>query len=279
MVAFSPEREDPGNLTTPRRDIPKVLGGVDPHRHRRSPAALYGTVFHRTIPMSSPAAAEMTKLLENIYRSVNIALINEMKQLVHPPWASTFGRSSPPLPPSPSASSPSIPARALAATASPSTPSTSPGRLDSSASRPVSLRSLAKSTSRCPPMSSRKQKPRLQTRGKSLTAAKVLVLGVAYKRDVDDLRESPALTILDLLQRAGAHVAYNDPFFPTVTQGRHYNLHLTSTPLDDLAQYDCVLIVTDHTTYDYPAIVAQSRLVIDTRNATRGLTSSNIVRC
>ena len=119
----------------------------------------------------------------------------------------------------------------------------------------------------------------LERNGIALRGAKVLVLGVAYKRDVDDLRESPSLTIIELLKRAGADVAYNDPFFETVGRGRKYALNLTSTPLTELAGFDCVLIATDHSEYDYEKIVADSRLVIDSRNATKAYDSPKIVRC
>jgi UDP-N-acetyl-D-glucosamine dehydrogenase len=113
----------------------------------------------------------------------------------------------------------------------------------------------------------------------SLAGKNLLLLGIAYKRDVDDLRESPALTIFRLLQQAGAHVAYNDPFFPTVGAGRHYSLQTSSVPLDTVPNYDAVLLLTDHSAYDIPSLVAASRLFIDTRNATRGLTAANIIRC
>jgi UDP-N-acetyl-D-glucosamine dehydrogenase len=105
------------------------------------------------------------------------------------------------------------------------------------------------------------------------------VLGLAYKRDIDDLRESPSLTIIELLREQGATVAYNDPYFPTVGHGRHYDLNMNNTPLDNLDRYDAVVIVTDHSDYDYKAIVEQSRLVVDTRNATKGIDSPKIVRC
>ena len=114
---------------------------------------------------------------------------------------------------------------------------------------------------------------------KPLNGAKVLVLGVAYKKDVDDLRESPALTIIELLRRRGAEVAYNDPYFPRVGRGRHYDLNLDSAPLSDVGGYDCVMIVTDHSAYDYAGLVRDAQLVIDTRNATRGIESDKIVRC
>ena len=123
----------------------------------------------------------------------------------------------------------------------------------------------------------------LEQRGKKLANARLLVLGVAYKRDVDDLRESPALTIINMLQRAGALIAYNDPYFPTVGSGRKYDLKMHCTPVEDLGSYDCVLILTDHSVYDYPTIVAEAQLVIDTRNATRDATCgekrANVVRC
>jgi UDP-N-acetyl-D-glucosamine dehydrogenase len=102
---------------------------------------------------------------------------------------------------------------------------------------------------------------------------------VAYKRDIDDLRESPALTIIEELQRRGADVAYNDPYFPKVGRGRKYNLQMTCAPLENLGQYDCVLIVTDHSDYDYKKIVAESKLVVDTRNATKEIKSEKIVHC
>ena len=105
------------------------------------------------------------------------------------------------------------------------------------------------------------------------------MLGLSYKKDVDDLRESPALTIIELLQNRGAVVSYNDPYFPTVGHGRRYALNMTCTPLDDLGQYDCVMIVTDHSDYDYQRIVREARLVVDTRNATKGIDSPKIVRC
>src|SRR6202008_3916282 len=109
----------------------------------------------------------------------------------------------------------------------------------------------------------------LSQRRKSLCGSRVLLLGLAYKRDIDDLRESPSLTIIELLQKRGALVDYNDPYFPMVGRGRHYDLHMRSTPLDKIGEYDCVMIVTDHSSYDYERIVRESQLVVDTRNATR----------
>jgi len=114
---------------------------------------------------------------------------------------------------------------------------------------------------------------------KALNGSKVLVLGVAYKKDIDDLRESPALTIIESLQKEGAEVSYNDPYFASVGQGRHYKLNMKCASLDNLQQYDCVVIVTDHSNYDYGRIVDEAQLVVDSRNATRGIASSKIVHC
>jgi UDP-N-acetyl-D-glucosamine dehydrogenase len=113
----------------------------------------------------------------------------------------------------------------------------------------------------------------------ALRGAKILALGIAYKKDVDDLRESPSLTIIEGLRQRGADVSYNDPYFQVVGQGRHYNLNITCSPLTGLQDYECVLILTDHSDYDYERIVREARLVIDTRNATKGIASKNIVRC
>ena len=119
----------------------------------------------------------------------------------------------------------------------------------------------------------------LNQQRKSLNGSQVLVLGVAYKKDIDDLRESPALTIIELLQKEGAQVSYNDPFFEYVGHGRKYKLEMANTPLENLQRFDAVLIVTDHSSYDYNWIVDNAQLVIDTRNATKGIESVKIVRC
>jgi UDP-N-acetyl-D-glucosamine dehydrogenase len=114
---------------------------------------------------------------------------------------------------------------------------------------------------------------------KAMNGSRILMLGMAYKKDIDDLRESPSLTVIELLREQGAEVLYNDPYFPTVGRGRHYNLNMTCTPLTNLEQYDCVLIMTDHSDYNYQEIVNQSQLVVDSRNATKGIQSAKILRC
>ncbi len=277
LVAFSPEREDPGNMITPRRDIPKVIGGVE-SRAARAAEALYGTIFNKTVLMSSPAAAEMTKLLENIYRCVNIALVNEMKQLcikmgidiwevIDAAATKPFGFQA--FYPGPGVGGHCIPV--------------DPFYLSWKAEQygfSTRFIELAGEVNESMPQYVVQTAARaLERSGVALSGAKVLVLGIAYKRDVDDLRESPALTIIELLKRAGAEVAYNDPFFVTVGRGRKYTLNLTSTPLTELGRFDCVVVATDHSEYDYEKIVAESRLVIDSRNATKAYDSPKIVRC
>ena len=277
MVAFSPEREDPGNIITPRRDIAKVIGGVEP-RATAAASALYGSVFRKTVQVSTPAVAEMTKLLENIYRCVNIALVNELKQLCLRMgidiWEVIEAASTKPFGfqafyPGPGVGGHCIPV--------------DPFYLNWKAQQfgyQAKFIELAGEVNEAMPQYVVQSTARaLGREGISLRGANVLVLGVAYKRDVDDLRESPALTIIEGLAREGANVAYNDPFFPKVGRGRHYHLDMRSTPLEDLGRYDCVLIVTDHSLYNYAEIVEQARLVIDTRNATRSIDSPKIVRC
>ena len=277
MVAFSPEREDPGNTTTPRRDIPKIIGGVD-DRATAAAEALYGAIFTRTIRMSTPAAAEMTKLLENIYRSVNIALVNEMKQMCQSMgidvWEVIAAAATKPFGfqafyPGPGVGGHCIPVDPFYLTWK--------ARQFGFSTRFVELAGEVNES--MPSYVVQATQAALERAGSILRGAKILVLGIAYKRDVDDLRESPAVTILQLLRQAGVTVAYNDPFFPSVGEGRKYHLHLRSTALDSLEDYDAVLIVTDHSTYDYRDIVARSRLVVDSRNATQGIESTKIVRC
>ena len=276
-VAFSPEREDPGNDTVARHDIPKVVGGCGQVALELS-SAMYGSIFRRVVPVSSPSVAEMTKLLENIYRCVNIALVNELKQLcmkmgidihevIDAAKTKPFGFQA--FYPGPGLGGHCIPI--------------DPFYLSWKAKQfdfHTRFIELAGEVNTAMPYFVIDQiAAGLNEHSKSIKGSKILVLGLAYKRDVDDLRESPSLTILELLRHRGATVAYNDPYFPTVGHGRHYALNMTNTPLDNLGAYDAVVIVTDHTTYNYPKIVEQSKLVIDTRNATKGIVSEKILRC
>jgi UDP-N-acetyl-D-glucosamine dehydrogenase len=276
-VVFSPEREDPGNDSVARHDIPKVVGGCGPAAAELA-AAMYGTIFRRVVPVGSPAVAEMTKLLENIYRCVNIALVNELKQLcmrmgidihevIDAAKTKPFGFQA------------FYPGPGLGGHCIPIDPFYLSWKAREFDFRTRFIELAGEVNSAMPYFVLENLASGLNEHCKSIKGSKILVLGLAYKRDIDDLRESPSLTIIELLRDKGAIVAYNDPYFPTVGRGRHYDLNMTSTPVDNLAQFDAVLIVTDHTSYDYKAIVDQSQLVVDTRNATKGIESTKIVRC
>jgi len=276
-VAFSPEREDPGNDSVARRDIPKVVGGCGPAALNLA-SAVYGGIFNHTVPVSTPAVAEMTKLLENIYRCVNIALVNELKQLclrmnidifevIDAAKTKPFGFQA--FYPGPGLGGHCIPI-------DPFYLSWKARQFDFH-TRFIEL--AGQVNAGMPYFVVESIIEAMSQQGKALHGARVLVLGLAYKRDIDDLRESPSLTIIELLQKRGACVEYNDPFFPSVGQGRKYALNMTSTPLEQIPDFDCVVIVTDHSQYNYSLIVEKAKLVVDTRNATKGLEAANIVRC
>nr|WP_281292418.1 nucleotide sugar dehydrogenase [Terriglobus albidus] len=277
MVAFSPEREDPGNTDVERHDIPKVIGGID-RRASEAAEVLYASIFRRTVRVSTPATAEMTKLLENIYRCVNIAMVNELKQLcmrmgidiwevIDAAATKPFGFQA--FYPGPGIGGHCIPV--------------DPFYLSWKAKEyhfSTRFIELAGEVNRSMPEHViRSVVNALNDQGKSIKGAKVLMLGLAYKKDIDDLRESPSLPIYEMLEKKGAEVRYNDPYFPRVGSGRKYWLNTESAPLENLDQYDCVVIVTDHSAYDFEKIVAESRLVVDTRNATRGIRSPKIYHC
>jgi UDP-N-acetyl-D-glucosamine dehydrogenase len=276
-IAFSPEREDPGNTEVARRDIPKVVGGCGPAATQLA-SAMYGAIFRRVVPVSSPSTAEMTKLLENIYRCVNIALVNELKQLcmrmgidihevIDAARTKPFGFHA------------FYPGPGLGGHCIPIDPFYLSWKARQFDFRTRFIELAGEINTNMPYFVIEQIAASLNKQSKSLKGSKILVLGVAYKRDIDDLRESPSLTILELLREKGAAVAYNDPYFATVGHGRHYALNMTNTPLDNLGKYDAVVIVTDHSAYDYRTIVEQSQLVVDTRNATKGIDSPKIVRC
>ncbi|HWW16433.1 MAG TPA: nucleotide sugar dehydrogenase [Candidatus Dormibacteraeota bacterium] len=277
FVAFSPEREDPGNTSVARSDIPKVVGGVNPQASELA-AALYGSIFHLTVPVSSPAAAEMTKLLENIYRCVNIALVNELKLLCLRMgidiWEVIAAASTKPF-----GFHPFYPGPGLGGHCIPIDPFYLSWKAKEFDFRTRFIELAGEINNNMPYHVLASIGGALNQQKKSVNGSRVLVLGVAYKRDIDDLRESPALTIIELLQHEGAQVSYHDPYFPFIGKGRKYDLQMKRTELEQLGQYDCIVIVTDHSDYDYKKIVAEAQLVVDTRNATKGIDSPKVVRC
>ncbi len=277
FLAFSPEREDPGNNTIARSDIPKIVGGVDRCASEIA-TALYSSIFRRAVAVSSPTVAEMTKLLENIYRCVNIALVNELKllclrmnidiwEVIAAAATKPFGFHS--FYPGPGLGGHCIPV-------DPFYLSWKAKEFDF-ATRFIEL--AGEINMAMPYHIVEFITEALNARSKALKGSKVLILGVSYKKDIDDLRESPAITIIEILQKHGALVSYNDPYFPKIGKGRKYDLQMQRVPLEALGQYDCVVIVTDHSDYDYQQIVDEAQLIIDTRNATAGICSPRIVRC
>jgi UDP-N-acetyl-D-glucosamine dehydrogenase len=276
-LAFSPEREDPGNNSIARRDIPKVVGGLDPIASELT-VALYGSIFNRTVPVSTPAAAEMTKLLENIYRCVNIALVNELKllslrmgidiwEVINAAATKPFGFQ------------PFYPGPGLGGHCIPVDPYYLSWKAKEFDFHTRFIELAGEVNTSMPYHVVRSVATALNQQKKALNGSRVLVLGVAYKKDIDDLRESPALTIIELLQKEGAQVSYHDPYFPRIGKGRKYDLQMERALLDNIGEYDCVLIVTDHSDYDYQQIVRNAQLVVDSRNATAGMDTTNVVHC
>ena len=270
FLAFSPEREDPGNKQFGLAQIPKVVGGVNPPSGRAA-LALYAQVVARVVPVSSTRAAEMAKLLENIFRCVNIALVNELKLLCQrmgvDVWEVIDAAASKPF-----GFMPFYPGPGLGGHCIPVDPfylSWKAREYDFS-TRFIELAGEVNTAMPYHVVESLAEA--LNNHKKSLKGSKVLVLGVAYKKDVDDLRESPTLKIMEILQKRGAEFDYNDPHFPQLHKMRHYDYsQMKSVPInkETLAKYDAVLIATDHSSYDYSAIVESSKLVVDSRNATK----------
>jgi UDP-N-acetyl-D-glucosamine dehydrogenase len=270
FLAFSPEREDPGNKQYGLSQIPKVVGGLNPPSARAA-QALYGQVVGRVVAVSSTRAAEMTKLLENIFRCVNIALVNELKLLClrmgMDVWEVIDAAATKPF-----GFMPFYPGPGLGGHCIPVDPFylSWKAREYDFATRFIELAGEVNTAMPYHVVDSIAEA--LNQHKKSLKGAKLLVLGVAYKKDVDDLRESPTLKIMEILQKRGAEFDYNDPYFPHLHKMRHYDYsQMKSVPLsaETLGKYDAVVIATDHSSYDYAAIVDAAKLVVDTRNATR----------
>jgi UDP-N-acetyl-D-glucosamine dehydrogenase len=281
-LAFSPEREDPGNKQFGLAQIPKVVGGINPASGRAA-VALYAQIVSKVVPVSSTRAAEMVKLLENIFRCVNIALVNELKQLslrmdldiwevIDSAATKPFGFM--PFYPGPGLGGHCIPVDPYYLSWK--------AREYDFATRFIEL--AGEINTAMPYNVVDALVTALNSHEKSVKGSKILLLGVAYKKDVDDLRESPSLKLLELLSARGAVLDYNDPYFPALFKMRHYdysNMKSVELSPERLASYDCVLIATDHTSYDYEAIVLNSKLVVDTRNATRHVKQNRekVVHC
>lgn len=271
FLAFSPEREDPGNRGFTTRTIPKVIGGFTP-ACKRLVEAFYGHIFEQVVGVSSTRAAELTKLLENIFRSVNIALVNEMKILCHRMDIDIFevieaAKTKPfgfmPFYPGPGLGGHCIPIDPFYLTWK--------AREYDQTTRFIEL--AGEINTGMPHYVVQRTVEALADRGKKIKGAKVLVLGVAYKSDIDDVRESPAVKVVELLRQRGIRVSYHDPYIPVYPSGRKGDLGLSSRKLTAslLKSADAVMILTAHSCIDYQWVVDHASLVVDTRNATRDI--------
>jgi len=268
FLAFSPEREDPGNKNFSTATTPKVVGGLTADCLRVA-KALYDQIIVRTVPVSSTKAAESTKLLENIFRSVNIALVNELKMIFDrmgiDVWEVIRAASSKPF-----GFMPFYPGPGLGGHCIPIDPFYLTWKAKEVDYQTKFIELAGEINTFMPYYVREKTVTALNERGKSIKGARVLVLGLAYKKDIDDSRESPSLKIISLFRAKGAKVSYNDPFIPKLAGHREYpGMELTSVPLTPalLRKSDAVVISTDHTSYDYDWIVKHAPLVVDTRNA------------
>jgi UDP-N-acetyl-D-glucosamine dehydrogenase len=270
FLAFSPEREDPGNKNFSTATTPKVVGGLTPDCLRVA-KALYDQIIVKTVPVSSTKAAESTKLLENIFRSVNIALVNELKMIFErmgiDVWEVIRAASSKPF-----GFMPFYPGPGLGGHCIPIDPFYLTWKAKEVDYQTKFIELAGEINTFMPYYVRQKTIEALNERGRSVKGAKVLVLGLAYKKDIDDSRESPSLKIISLFKAKGAKVSYNDPYIPHLVGHREYpGLELKSVPLTKalLRKADVVVISTDHTAYDYDLIVKNSKLVVDTRNAVK----------
>ncbi len=265
FLVFSPEREDPANPDFKTQTIPKVCGGCTPACLDVG-LALYGQVIDRVVPVSSTRVAEMTKLLENIHRAVNIGLVNEMKMIcdrmgidVHEVIraASTKPFGFVPYHPGPGLGGHCIPIDPFYLTWK--------AREYGVHTRFIEL--AGEVNSAMPEWVVSKVAEALNDRQKAIRGSRILILGIAYKKDVDDMRESPSLEIMDLLRAKGAEIAYSDPHIPVFPKLREHSFDLKSVPLPpaSLAGYDCIVIATDHKAFDYDLIRRHAKLVVDAR--------------
>jgi UDP-N-acetyl-D-glucosamine dehydrogenase len=271
FLAFSPEREDPGNKRFTTHQIPKVVAGVTPSCQKAA-VSLYRQIIQKVIPVSSPRVAELTKLLENIYRSVNIALVNELKMLADRMgidiWEVIEAASTKPF-----GFSPFYPGPGMGGHCIPIDPFYLSWKAKEFDFTTKFIQLAGEINISIPYYVVSKILDALNERKRSIKGAKILILGVAYKRDVDDARESPALAIMDLLQKKGATILYHDPYIPVLPSFRKYLFKLKSSPLTDrlLHRMDAVVVVTDHSQIDYQWVVKHTPLIIDTRNVTKNM--------
>lgn len=265
FLVYSPEREDPGNINFTTRTIPKVCGGTTPACLEVG-LALYGQVIDKVVPVSSTRAAELTKLLENIHRAVNIGLVNEMKivadkmdidihEVIRAAATKPFGFV--PYYPGPGLGGHCIPIDPFYLTWK--------AREYGVHTRFIELAGEVNSS--MPDYVIAKVASALNLCKKAINGSRILVLGIAYKKNVDDMRESPSVMLMEKLRDLGADISYSDPHLPTFPMMREHSFELSSVSLtpENLSAYDCVLLATDHDKFDYELIKANARLIVDSR--------------
>ncbi len=274
FLCFSPERVDPGNPKYQTANIPKVVGGITPECTRLG-ALFYSQALERVVPVSSTSVAEMVKLLENTFRMINIGLVNEMALMCDRMginvWEVIDAAATKPF-----GFMPFYPGPGLGGHCIPIDPFYLSWKTKQAGIEARFIDLAGYINGQMPHFVVDKIQNALNDHAKPLKGSHVHVLGVAYKRDIDDVRESPALDIILLLERRGARVTYSDPFVPSVRLDGHELEALNA--VEQSAEADCVVIVTDHGGFDYPRIVDQARLIVDTRNALKGASSTKIVR-
>ena len=274
-LAYSPERVDPGNKKYRIKNTPKIVGGINPQSTDLA-KLLYSKVADVVVPVSSPEAAEMTKIFENVFRSVNIAPVNELAELCHnmnvSVWEVIEAASTKPFGYMPFYPGPGVGGHCI-----PLDPYYLANKAREFDFHTRFIELAAETNERMPYYTVSRILEALNAAGKPLKKAKVFVLGVTYKKDTEDTRESPSLKIIQLLHEKGADVIYNDPYIPKIPLAQG-NISSTELTRQNLSQADCVVVATDHSSYKMKEVVAHSRLIFDTRGATRGLRNDNIVR-
>lgn len=275
FLAYSPERVDPSNQTYTTRTIPKVIGGMTPQCTELA-TLLYQQFIEKIVPVSSPGTAEMVKLLENTFRSVNIALANEMALICHKfginVWEVIETAKTKPF-----GFMPFYPGPGLGGHCIPVDPHYLTWKAKMNGCEPRLIELAGHINSQMPAFTVSRVADALNERQKSLKGSHILALGVAYKRDVNDTRESPALEVLHKLCEKGALVSYSDPYVPTVELGTQV-IHSTELTPEVIRSMDCVVILTDHSTFDYATVVANSSLIVDSRNALKDFLDPHILR-
>jgi UDP-N-acetyl-D-glucosamine dehydrogenase len=278
FLVYSPERMDPGNKKFPLEAIPKIVGGSTP-ACREVGAALYGSIVDRVVPVSSTAVAELAKLLENIYRAVNIGLVNELKMVADRMginiWEVIDAAATKPF-----GFTPFYPGPGLGGHCIPIDPFYLTWKAKEFAIHTRFIELAGEINTGMPTWVAGKIADALNQRGQAVRGARILVLGIAYKKNIDDARESPSIELMDILRSKGADLSYCDPHIPVFPRMRHYRFELRSVTLDagTVAGADCVVIATDHDVFDYTLVQEHARLVLDTRGRYRK-DFANVVRC